>query len=133
VGAFLLRWFVSRLSNPPIDGAIEAVLERYRVYDHNPQAYIFWLTHSMLMERLVVNTLTGCAVAVAAKGREMTAALLLALLGDVLAIQATLMNVARTGDHELLWTLPWSFAFSIAIIVGGAIVRIYRPAAQWPT
>ena len=47
-GAFLLRWIVSMLSQPAINGAIDTVLSRYRVYENDPQAYIFWLTSSVL-------------------------------------------------------------------------------------
>ena len=46
IGGFLLRWFVSWWSNPVINRAIEAVLEKYQVYEHNPHVYIFWLTLS---------------------------------------------------------------------------------------
>lgn len=126
VGGFLLRWFVSWLSNPLIQRAIEAVLEKYQVYEHDPQAYTFWLIHSMYIERFVVNALIGVAVASVAKGREMVATVALALLGDILAIQSMLMAFAKTGDHGFLWTLPWSFAFSVPIVVGGALVRTHR-------
>ncbi len=71
---------------------------RIRVH-HDPSVYIFWLIHSMYIERFIVNTLIGGVVAVVAKGREMAATIALALLGDVLAIEAMLMAVARTGDH----------------------------------
>lgn len=132
VGGFLLRWFVSRWSHPAFEGAIETVLERYQVYERSPDAYIFWLTHIFLVERLVVHTLTGVIVAIVAKGREMTATIALGLLGDILAVQATWMTVARTGDHGVLATLPWSLAFSIAVVVGGAIVRMLRLSTTNP-
>lgn len=125
-GGFLLRWFGSRLSDPVINGAIGAVLDRYRVYEQDPSAHIFWLSSSMLIVRLVENALVGSLVAVVAKGREMTATLMLGLLGDVLAIQAALLTVAKTGDYGVLWTLPHTFAFSIAIVAAGAIVRTCR-------
>ncbi len=126
VGGFLLRWFVSRLSDPAIKGAIESLLDRHWVYGHDPHAYVFWLTSSMLIVRLIANTLVGGFVAVVAKGREMTATMTLGLVGDVLAIHASLLTVAKTGDHGVLWTLPHTFAFSIAIVVAGAIVRTRR-------
>jgi hypothetical protein len=128
IGAFLLRWFVSRLSSPAINGAIDAALERYRVYEHDPQAYLFWLTSSMLIVRLILNTLIGFLVAVVAKGREMTATMTLGLVGVVLAIHAHVVTVVETGDYGVLWTLPHTFAFSIAIVVAGATVRTYRSA-----
>jgi hypothetical protein len=125
-GAFLLRWFVSVLSRPAIHGAIDAVLSRYQVYEHDPQAYIFWLTSSVFTVRLIVNALFGALVAVAVKGREMTATMTLGLVGSLLAIHATLLTVAKTGDYGVAGTLPHTFAFSLAIVVAGAIVRTYR-------
>lgn len=126
---FLLRWFVSWLSSPAINGAIDATLDRYRIYERDPQAYAFWLTSSMLVVRLLMNGLIGILVAVVAKGREMTATMTLGFIGVVLALQATLLTVAQTGDFGVLWTLPHTFAFSITIVVAGATVRAYRSAA----
>jgi hypothetical protein len=83
-GGFLLRWFVSASSNAAINGAVDAALSRY---EHDRYAYLFWLTSSMLAVRLVLNVLVGVLVAVAAKGREMTAAMILGLAGMVLAIR----------------------------------------------
>jgi hypothetical protein len=86
----------------------------------------------MLIVRLVVNTLVGGLVAVVARGREMTATITLGLAGDILAIHAALLTVAKTGDHGVLWTLPHTFAFSIAIVAAGAIVRMRRSAGTTP-
>lgn len=126
IGGFLLRWFVSWWSNPALNRAIEAVLERYQVYEHDPQVYLFWLTHAMLFEHLLVNLGIGVLVAFAAKRREMVATVTLAVVSDAMAVQAVWMTVARTGDQGLLGTLPWSFAFSLALVVRGAMIRIYR-------
>jgi len=43
---------------------------------------------------------------------------------------AMLAWVARTGDASSLWMLPWYFADSVAIVIGGAIVRTRRSAAM---
>lgn len=129
VGGFLLRWLFSLWSNPAVNRAIEAALDRYHVYERDPHTYIFWFTHAQLFERLIVNSLIGVVVALAARRREMTATVMLGLVGDVLAVQAVWMGVAKTGDQGLLWTLPWSFTFSLAVVVGGAIVRVCRLSA----
>jgi hypothetical protein len=126
IGGFLLRWFVSWWSNPVMNRAIEAVLEKYQVYEHDPHVYLFWLTHTFLFERLLANVLIGVFVAFTAKGREMTATVMLGLVSAVLAVQSVWRGMARTGDQGLLGTLPWSFAFYLALVVGGAIVRILR-------
>jgi hypothetical protein len=53
----------------------------------------------------------------------------LALFMGALGLTGALMNFADTGDQGFLWTLPWSLAFSIAIVAGGAIVRARRSSA----
>lgn len=129
IGGFLLRWFVSRLTNPSVERAIGAVLERYGFHDQDSQAYTFWLIHSMYVERFIMNMLVGGAVAGVAKGRELVGVFVLTALSDVLAVQSMVKAAARTGDRGFLWTLPWSFAFSIAVIIGGVIVRRHRSAS----
>ena len=125
-GAFLLRWLVSRLSNPAVNEAINAVLERYWVSENDPQAYLFLFTSSMLIVRLIVNILTGLLVAAMAKGREIAVTITLGLVGFVLAVQAAVLTIAQTGDFGILWTLPHTFAFSIAIVIAGVAVRTRR-------
>jgi hypothetical protein len=125
VGGFLLRWFISWVSDPAIKGAIDTVLSKYGYYE-DPLAYVFWLTNGILFTRLIVNALVGAVVAMIAKGREMAATTALALLGDVLAIYASLLTLVNAGDAGVLWTLPSTFLLSIAIVVAGAIVRIRR-------
>ena len=81
---------------------------------------------SSYAERFVVNALVGIIVGLLAKEREMAATISLAVLGDLLAIQSMLMATGRTADLGYLWTLPSSFAFSLALVAGGAIVRLAR-------
>lgn len=125
VGGVLLNWFLSGL---PVQ-AIGAVLDRYRVYEYHPDAYIFWLKNGMLIGLVIMATLVGGIVAAAAKGREMTATVTLGLFRGAFGAAGSLMNFAETGDDGFLWTLPWVFAFSIATVVGGVIVRTLRSAA----
>jgi hypothetical protein len=66
----------------------------------------------------------------AAKRREMVATMTLGLVLGALAGAAMLAWVARTGDASSLWMLPWYFADSVAIVIGGAIVRTRRSAAM---
>jgi hypothetical protein len=123
--------------------ATAAVMDRYRVYEHiadlgrrQPSvnvaaAYMFWITRGTLLGRLLVETLVGGTIAAAARGREMTASLALALFWSALGVAGCLMMAATTGDYKflLLWALPTVLADSIAVLVGGAIVRKYRSAA----
>lgn len=130
IGGFLVRWYVSRSLNPTITTAIDAVLHRYHVYELDPHAYIFWTIHIMYADRFLVNLFIGLIVGMALKEREMAGTIALAVLGDVLAIQAMLTATVRTADTGYLRTLPWSFAFSVAVIAGGAIVRTRRSQAS---
>jgi hypothetical protein len=126
VGGFLLRWRVSRSLNPAVTTVVDALLHRYDVYARDPHAYLYWTVHIMNADRLVVNLLTGLILATVVKHRELATTLGLALLGDLLAIQGMSRAWARTGNTGYLWTLPWSFAFSFALIFGGVIVRARR-------
>jgi hypothetical protein len=122
-GCLLLR-FVSGLP----ERAIFAVLARYRVFDYHFHTYVFFATDGIAIGRVITSILGGCTVALAAKGREMVATMLLSLALGVLAGVAILLLLAW-GRSLFLWTLPWQFADWIAIVVGGAIVRTRRLAA----
>src|SRR5581483_4976353 len=67
IGGFLGRWYFSRLTNPLVQQTIEAVLDRYRLYDQNVQTYLFLYNNSMMLERLLVNALLGVLIARAAR------------------------------------------------------------------
>lgn len=82
----------------------------------------------MLIERLVVAMLVGVGVAMAAKGREMTATLTLGLVGSALPGTGFFVVMAKNLHFEF-WMPTLSFASSIAIVVGGVIVRTRRSAA----
>jgi hypothetical protein len=129
IGGFFLRWYVSRSLNPTITTAVDALLHRYHVYELDPHAYIFWSIHIMYAERFLVNLFIGFVLGMALKEREMAGTIALAVLGDLLAIQSMLTATARTANTGYLWTLPWSFAFSVAVVAGGAIVRTRRSQA----
>jgi hypothetical protein len=124
VVGFLLLRFVSGLP----ERAIFAVLERYRVFDYHFHTYVFFATDGIAIGSVITSILGGCTVALAAKGREMVATMMLSLALGVLAGVA-IWVVLAWGRPLFLWTLPWQFADWIAIVVGGAIVRTRRLAA----
>ncbi len=64
----------------------------------------------------------------AAKGREMVAAMALGLVLCAMTGAASLVLVAR-GHGLILWMLPWNFADWFAIVIGGAIIRTRRSVA----
>lgn len=123
VGGFLLRRFVSGLP----ERAIFAVLHRYRVFDHHFDAYVFFATYGIAIGHVIASMFIGCMVGLAAKGREMVAAVTLGLVLGAMVVAASLVWVAR-GQDSFLWMLSWYFADSFAVVVGGAIVRTRRSA-----
>lgn len=123
VGGFLLLRFVSGLP----EQAIFAVLRRYRVFDRHFNAYVFFATDGIAIGHAIAAMFVGCMVALVAKGREMAAAMSLALALCAL-ISAAWVWVATHGPIDLAWMLS-SCADPFAIVVGGAIVRTRRSAA----
>jgi hypothetical protein len=125
VAGFLLLGFVSQLP----ERAILAVLFRYRVYERHFDAYVFFATDGILIGRVIASMFVGCIVALAATGRELVATTTLSLVLCAMAGATSLAWVAR-GQASILWILlPWYFADSFAIVVGGTIVRTRRSAA----
>ncbi len=124
VGGFLLLRFVSGLP----ERGIEAVMDRYHVYEHHFNPYMFWMTDGIAIGHVVVSMFVGCIVALVAKGREMVGTMTLGLVLCAMT-GAALVWVARAHD-SILWMLPWYFADWFAIVIGGAIVRTCRSAAK---
>ena len=129
VGGFLLLRFVSGLP----EWAIFAVLHRYRVFERHFNAYVFFATNGIGIGHVIVSMLIGCMVALAAQGKEMVATVTLGFVLYAMAAFASLWWVAwvaRTGNTSILWMLPWYFADSIAVVLGGAMVRIRRSPSK---
>ena len=124
IGGFLLLTFGFRLQVR----ATFAVLERYSVFEHHFNAYVFFLAfHGLDIERVILSIFVGCIVALAAKERELVATTTLSL---VLAAMAGAALWVTRGPASFLWMqLPWHCASSIAIILGGVVVRTHRSAA----
>ena len=118
-GALLLR-LVSGLP----DKLLAAVTDRYLVYWSNHfKAYMLLATDGMMIAHFLGSMFVGCMVALAAKGREMVAALTLGLILTALGIAASLVWLSRTGDG---WPLVLQGADTLALLIGGAIVRMRR-------
>lgn len=123
-GGLLLNRLVSGLP----ERAIFAILERYQVYNHHFGAYVFFATDGIAIGHVVASMFVGCVVALAAKGREMVATMTLGLVLCAMT-GAAFVWVATTGHALILWMLPWYVADWFSIVIGGAIVRLRRPAA----
>ena len=124
IGGFFLRWLLAGLP----ERAIFAVLERYQVFDHHFAIYLFFASTGIDIGHIIVFLFVGCAVAMAARKREMAATVMLSLIYLAMALVAASVWVA-SGHNALLWRLTWSFADSFAILIGGAIVRTRRSTA----
>jgi hypothetical protein len=125
VGGFLLLRFVSGLP----ERAIFAVLERYRVFDHHFNAYVFFATDGIGIGRVIASMLVGCLVALAAKGREMVATMTLALVLCAMVGFAYFGWVAKHWPMGvvIVWML-WQCSVPSAVVIGGAMVRTVRSA-----
>jgi hypothetical protein len=122
-GGFLLLKFGFRLQVR----ATFAVLERYSVFEHHFNAYVFFASYGLDIGRVILSMFVGCIVALAAKEREMVATTTLSLV--LAAMVAAALWVTR-GHASFLWMqLPWHCASSIAIVLGGVVVRTHRSAA----
>ena len=119
VGGFLLANLAFRLP----EQAIFAVLDRYQVYDHHFDVYKFWASDGIVMGLVVLHLIVGSIVALVAKGREMTATIVLGLIRSAMGVIGAVIIFARYEHSWTLWPMLHQFAFAIAIVVGGAIVR----------
>jgi len=122
VGGFLLRILVSGLP----ERAIFAVIERYQVFEHHFNTYLFFASTGIDIGQTIVFSFVGCVVALVARGREMAATVTLSLIFGSMALAGSVVMVARTGDAALLWRLTWYLADSVAIVVSGVFVRMRR-------
>jgi hypothetical protein len=121
IGGFLLMRFASGLP----EQAIAAAVNRTYFYEHHFGAYMFWMTDGIDLGHIVLAGLVGSIVALAARGREMIAAMTLASVGCVMTSAALVVWISR-GQDMVLWRLFWSVADSLSIVMGGMIVRSRR-------
>jgi hypothetical protein len=94
------------------------------------QFHLLWLNSAIFMGQFIATMLVGCIVAMATRGKEMVSTLTLALVRGPLAGIGVLVSLARHWPHPvfLLPFLIFPFAGSMAIIIGGVIVRMRRSA-----
>jgi hypothetical protein len=119
--------------------AYAALLDQYGIYEYisalgsrhpsvDVSLYVSWMARGVVIGHIFVAMLAGAIVAFAAKGREMMTTMAFCLSATVLGVAGCLLMLARTGDYAflLLWALPTVLADSIAIAVGGTLVRMRR-------
>jgi hypothetical protein len=126
IAGFLLGRVLFRL----VENEIFAVLERYRVFDTHFGLYVFLTSDGLAAAHVATSMLVGCFVAFVAKGKEMIATITLVLLLFGMTCAASWVWVAR-GNASMLWSmLPWIFLDWLAMLVGGAFIRIQRTASR---
>jgi Fe2+ transport system protein B len=123
VGGFLLHGFVSGLPGK----VLSALTDRYLFYwSAHFQSYM-WVLNGMPIAHVVLSVFVGCIVALVARGREMVATMTLALVFCAMVGTAWVW-VALHQPLGVAWIL-WSCADSLAIVVGGVVVRTFRSAS----
>jgi hypothetical protein len=117
LGGYLLLAFGASLPEQAIVAVLHFRRHHVTPYYTWPQAqsYLFWLNSGIWIGRLLLSLLVGCVVATAAKSREMVATITLGLVCGALSA-------------FFLPSVVVQFGHSIAIVIGGVIVRESRSA-----
>ena len=124
IGGLLLNRAVSGLP----ERAIFAVLHRYRIFDRNFNAYMFFATEGNAIGHVIASMFVGCVVGLAAKGKELVAAITLSLALSAMA--GAVVFSSPEGRALFASMLPWYLADWAAIVIGGAIVQKRRSARE---
>jgi hypothetical protein len=124
-GGFLLRGLAAKFVEP----VIFAVIDRYQIFEYHFSTYKFLASTGIDIGHILVFLFVGCVVALGAKGREMVATMTLGLIFAAMVVFAFPVEATRTGGDAFQWRLTWYFADSLAVVIGGAIVRMRRSAA----
>jgi hypothetical protein len=127
--AYLLLVFGASLPEEVIVRLIHFRRHHVTPYYNQTQlaTYVLWFSTSILIGRLLMSLIIGCLVALAAKGREMAATMMLGLFSGASVGVFLLVGVLKRPQNPYL--LPFlfdQFAHSIAIVVGGIVIRESR-------
>ena len=121
-GGYILHHFLLRLSGK----LLSALTDRYLGFWSTHFWAYEWLLTGTSIEFILASVFVGCMVGLAAKGRELVAAALLAFIFCGL-IGAAWVWVAMHGPIDIAWML-WSCIDPIGILLGATIVRTRRLA-----
>lgn len=124
IGGLLLNRVVFGLP----ERAIFAVLHRYRIFDRNFNAYMLLATEGNAIGHVIASMFVGCVVGLAAKGKELVAAITLSLALSAMA--AAVVFSSLEGRALFASMVPWYLADWVAIVIGGAIVQKRRSARE---
>jgi hypothetical protein len=133
VAAIVGGFFAHRLVHEWPGKALSAITDKYLWYWSSHFEVYTWVLNGMALVHLIGSVLVGCVVALAAKGKEMIATMTLALIFFAMFVVGYIEWVAVSWpnrDSNLEWSiLMWQSLGFLAILVGGAIVRIVRSPA----
>jgi len=132
LGGYLLLAFGVSLPEQAIVAVLHFRRHHVTPYYTWPQAqsYLFWLNSGIWIGRLLLSLLVGCVVATAAKSREMVATITLGFVCGALSGVGFFVSVARHWPEGAFFlpSVVIQFGHSIAIVIGGVIVRESRSA-----
>ena len=122
-GGYLLFRFVYGLP----DKLLMALTDRYLTFwQSHFNTYVFLSTYGIWIVHVIALTIVGCVVALAAKGREMIAAMALSLIVGAMGGVALLWFMATWQAPLDGWMLAFQFFDPVAIVTGGVVVRLRR-------
>jgi hypothetical protein len=96
--------------------AIFAVLERYSVFDHHFNAYVFFTPYGIAIGHVIASLFVGNMVALVVRSREMVAAIAPVLAFFTMTAAAVPVWIA-TGHTPILSMLAWNVASWLAIMI----------------
>jgi hypothetical protein len=124
--ALLAGLLLMRLAFPLPGALIVAILSRYRVCDSHFSFCMFWIHDGMLMGTIILDGIVGVILGFASKRREMTVTATLASFHILWNIGGVLLAMIAIPRYWPTWTVLHAVALSIAVLSGGALVRICR-------
>jgi hypothetical protein len=102
------------------------VLDRYRVCDTHFSACLFWTSDGVVIGLVLLSATTGALLALASRGREMTIVAALAAFQMLWTFAGVILAMVLLPRYWPNWTVLHEVAFSVAILLSGALVRTWR-------
>jgi hypothetical protein len=129
-GAVIAGFFLLRFAHGLPDKLLTVLTDKYLMYWSNHFPAYLRLLKVMPIGFVIGSVFTGCIVALAARGREMIATMMLALVVCGMTTAGLVWALATLpGATSLLWNLPWLYSDPATIVLGGVIVQKLRSAA----
>ena len=115
-----------RLIGPRMEPAIFALIDRWQIYEHHYGTYRFLASTGLDIGHLMTYLLVGALVAFIARRSEMAPAVALGLIYAGMTVVGSVWFVLKSHEFAYLLRLSWYFSDALAVVVGAALVRIFR-------